>query len=45
MQSYILYALAGSFIGLASNQRHLVGLGWLSSGVLIAMLYIESIAI
>ncbi len=35
MKSMILYILAGSFIGLLSNQKYLVSLGFILSGLLV----------
>jgi len=35
MQTLILYTLAGTFIGLLTNQKHLVSLGFILSGLLI----------
>jgi len=35
MQTIILYTLVGSFIGLLSNQKYLVSLGFILSGLLI----------
>jgi hypothetical protein len=40
MQTAILITLATSFIGLSSNQKHLMALGWLSCGALVSMIYL-----
>lgn len=40
MQTAILITLATSFIGLSSNQKHLMALGWLSCGAIVAMIYL-----
>jgi len=39
MQTAILVTLGVSFVGLSSDQKHLMALGWLSCGAIVAMIY------
>lgn len=39
MQTAILLTLGAGFVGLSSNQKHLMGFGWLSCGIIAIMLY------
>jgi len=38
-----LYLIFGAFVGLASNQKYLVALGWLFTGLIIGKLCLASI--